>query len=415
DARGMLVIPGAVDVHTHLDAELGGMRTADDFRSGTLAAAAGGVTTIVDYAFQKPGGTLDEAVSEWLERARDKAVIDYGFHVAVLDPSEAALEEIPRIAARGCPSFKVFMMRRFEERARDFLKLFAAAAESRALMNLHAEDENIIGFCTARLLSEGKTANRYFAASRPPLSEASAVTRALGMAEITGATPYFVHLSTAAAIDAIRRARDTGLLALAETRPIYLYLTDKRLEEPGGERFVGHPPLRGDADREAMWAALANGEVDVVATDHCSWMLDRKLAARNFNKLVPGMSNLETLLPMLYSEGVARGRISLERMVDLIAGNPAKIFGLYPKKGVLAEGSDADVVIFDPKQTVVIAAREMHSGSDYDPFEGFEVHGWPKMTIARGEPIVSNRKPAARPGRGRFIPRAAFDRGWRSA
>lgn len=415
DASGMLVLPGAVDPHTHLDARMHGAHSADDFHSGTVAAAAGGVTTIVDYAFQRHGGPLTEAIRNWKEKAHDRAIIDYAFHVAVLDPSEAAVEDLPRAVDRGCPSFKVFMMRRFEERARDFLKVFAAAAQNGGLMTIHAEDENIINFCTQRLIDEGKTATRYFPDSRPAISEAAAVTRALGMAELTGAATYFVHLSTGAALDEIRRARDAGRTVLAETRPIYLYLTEELLRQPDGERFVGQPPLRAAADRDALWKGLADGTIDVVATDHCSWTLKDKRASGTFTHLIPGMANLETLVPMLYSEGVLSGRISIERMVDLVATNPARIFGLYPRKGVIARGADADLVIFDPHQTVVVHQPDMHSGSDYDPFEGVEVRGWPRTTISRGEVIVERRKPRAAPGRGRFVPREPFDPGWRHA
>ncbi len=415
DARGMLVMPGAVDVHTHLDAQMHGARSADDFLSGTIAAAAGGVTTIVDYAFQRNGGHLTEAIRNWREKARERAIIDYGFHIAVLDPSATALEEVASAVDRGCPSFKVFMMRRFEARAHDFLKLFAKSAQNGGLMTIHAEDENIISFCTQRLLDEGKTGAQYFADSRPPISEAAAVARALKMAEFTGAPLYFVHLSSAAALDEIRRARAAGLTVLAETRPIYLYLTEELLRQPDGVRFVGQPPLRSAADRDALWKGLADGTVDVVATDHCSWSLKEKRAAETFTHLIPGMANLETLVPMLYSEGVLSGRISIERMVDLVATNPAKIFGLYPRKGVIARGADADLVIFDPHQTVVVHQPEMHSGSDYDPFEGVEVRGWPRTTISRGEVIVDQRKPRAAAGRGRFIPREPFDSGWRHA
>ncbi len=415
DASGMLVLPGAVDPHPHLEARMHGAQSADDFHSGTVAAAAGGVTTIVDYAFQRQGGHLTEAIRSWREKAHERAIIDYSFHVAVLDPSEAALDEVGRAVDRGCPSFKVFMMRRFEERARDFMKLFAIAAQSGGLMTIHAEDENIIQYCTQRLIDEGKTAARYFPDSRPPLSEAAAVSRALRMAELTGAPLYFVHLSTGAALDEIRRAREAGRTVLAETRPIYLYLTEELLRQPDGVRFVGQPPLRAAADRDAMWAGLADGTIDVVATDHCSWSLKDKRASQTFAHLIPGMANLETLVPMLYSEGVLSGRISIERMVDLVATNPAKIFGLYPRKGVIARGADADLVIFDPHQTVVVRQPEMHSGADYDPFEGVEVRGWPRTTISRGEVIIEYRKARAEPGRGRFIPREPFDPGWRHA
>lgn len=415
DARGMILLPGAVDPHTHLDAEMFNSNTADDFESGTVAAAAGGVTSIVDYAFQAAGGSIAEAVSRWEAKARGRAVIDYAFHIAILDPSPEAIVEIARVVERGVTSFKIFMMRGFEERARDFLRAFRAAADAGALLTIHAEDEHLIGYCTERLLGAGNRGVAHFAASRPPLSEAAAVARGLKMTELTGAPAYFVHLSSKAAIEEIRRARGRRADVLAETRPIYLYLTEDKFLEPQGEKYVGYPPLRPRADVEAIWEALADGTVDVVATDHCSWNLERKLAADRFTRIPPGMSNLETLVPMLYSEGVVKGRITLERMVDLVATNPAKIFGMFPRKGAIVEGADADLVVFDPNAKVVIRASEMHSRADYDPFEGVEVSGWPTHTFSRGEEIVGGRRSLAHPGRGEFIARAPFSRDWRKS
>ncbi len=414
DARGKLLLPGAVDPHTHLDAEMFNLHTIDDFESGTIAAAAGGVTTIVDYAFQERGGTLATAVAKWRAKAEGRAIIDYSFHIALLDPTREAIAEIPRMVEQGFTSFKIFMMMNFEARARDFLRAFRVAGESGALLTIHAEDENLIGYCTEMLLRAGKESVEHFAASRPPLSESAAVKRALAMMQVTGAPAYFVHLSSRDAIAAIRRARDNGRAVLAETRPIYLYLTEERLLEPHGERYVGYPPLRAAEHRDAIWAALADGTVDVVATDHCSWTLENKLSASRFTRVMPGMSNLETLVPMLYSEGVAKGRISLARMVDLVATNPARIFGMYPKKGVIAEGSDADLVVFDPERKVTVHSQEMHSRADYDPFEGFEVTGWPAITISRGEVIVTDRHEDARRGRGEMVRRAPFKAAWRS-
>jgi dihydropyrimidinase len=414
DARGMLLIPGAVDPHTHLDAEMFSTRTIDDFESGTAAAAAGGVTTIIDYAFQARGGSLADAIDKWSAKAQGRAIIDYGFHVALLDPSPEAIAEIPRVVERGVTSIKIFMMQGFESRARDFIRAFKVAGESGALLAIHAEDEHLIGFCTERLLAAGEDDVAHFAASRPPLSEAAAVRRALAMTEVSGAPAYFVHLSSREAIDEVRRARARGRIVLAETRPIYLYLTEERFLEPNGAKYVGYPPLRSAEHRDAIWTALADGTVDVVATDHCSWSLERKTSADRFTRIVPGMSNLETLVPMLYSEGVAKGRISISRWIDLTATNAAKIFGMYPRKGAIVEGADADLVVFDPACKVVIKSGEMHSRSNYDPFEGLEVTGWPKMTISRGVPIVADRKVDAPAGRGEFVARGRFVSGWRS-
>ncbi len=414
DARGMLLLPGAVDAHTHLDGEMFNSRTADDFESGTAAAAAGGVTCVIDYAFQTPGQSLAHGIEHWQQKARGRAIVDYGFHVAVWDPTEAVRDEAARIVESGVASFKIFMMQGFEERARDYLRFFSAAAKAHGLLTIHAEDQHLIGYCTEQLLAAGNRSVAYFAASRPPLSEAAAVARAVRMCELAGVPAYFVHLSSAAALREIRRARAAGANIAAETRPIYLYLTEERYLEPEGERYVGLPPLRSAADRDELWEALADGTIDTVATDHCCWKLHEKLGADRFTRIRPGMSNLETLAPMLYSEGVAKGRISLARMVDLVATNPAKIFGLYPRKGAIVEGADADLVVFDPNRKRVIHAPEMHSRSDYDVFEGFEVTGWPHATISRGEVIVTGRKVEARAGRGEFVRRKPFTAEWRS-
>ncbi|MFZ0658290.1 MAG: dihydropyrimidinase [Candidatus Binataceae bacterium] len=414
DARGMLLLPGAIDAHTHLDAEMYNARTIDDFESGTLAAAAGGVTSIIDYAFQPDGGTLAEAIAKWHAKADGRAIIDYGFHVAILDPSPQAIAEIASIAGRGVTSFKIFMMRGFEARARDFMRAFRAVADAGAMLTIHAEDEHVIGYCTERLLGAGKSGVANFSASRPPLSEAAAVERGLAMASSANAPAYFVHLSSAGALNAIRRARAREQVVLAETRPIYLYLTDERFLEAAGEKYVGFPPLRSERDREAVWEAIADGTIDVLATDHCSWNLAHKSAPDRFTRIPPGMANLETLVPMLYSEGVVKRGLPLARFVDLIAGNPARIFGLYPRKGAIAEGSDADLIVFDPNRQVVIRSSEMHSRADYDVFEGFEVTGWPRETISRGEVVATFRKPTARAGRGRYLERARFNHAWRS-
>jgi dihydropyrimidinase len=414
DARGMLLLPGAIDAHTHLDAEMYNARTIDDFESGTLAAAAGGVTSIIDYAFQPDGGTLAGAIAKWHAKADGRAIIDYGFHVAILDPSPQAIAEIASIAGRGVTSFKIFMMRGFEARARDFMRAFRAVADAGAMLTIHAEDEHVIGYCTERLLGAGKSGVANFSASRPPLSEAAAVERGLAMASSANAPAYFVHLSSAGALNAIRRARAREQVVLAETRPIYLYLTDERFLEAAGEKYVGFPPLRSERDREAVWEAIADGTIDVLATDHCSWNLAHKSAPDRFTRIPPGMANLETLVPMLYSEGVVKRGLPLARFIDLIAGNPARIFGLYPRKGAIAEGSDADLIVFDPNRQVVIRSSEMHSRADYDVFEGFEVTGWPRETISRGEVVATFRKPTARAGRGRYLERARFNHAWRS-
>lgn len=414
DAGGLLVFPGVVDVHTHFDAEMFGSNTADDFESGSNAAAAGGVTTVVDYAFQTPGESLREGVNRWHRKARDRAKVDYGFHIAVLDPTRETLGEVPGLVRDGYSSFKIFMMRGFEARASDFLRFFRAAGQNSALLTIHAEDENIIGYLTERLYAEGNRGVDHFAASRPPSSEAVAAARAIAMAQAADAHLYLVHLSSAAVLDEVRRARSRGSSVIAETRPIYLHLDQSCYAEPNGELFVGYPPLRAACDVSAVWQGLADGTIDTVATDHCSWCADQKSSSLGFARMRPGLSNVETFLPMLFSEGVGGGRFGIERMVELICTNPAKIFGLYPRKGVIALGSDADLVLFDPDAEVTVRSRQMHSRADYDPFEGKKVRGWPVATVRRGQVIAKDRTVTAEPGSGNFLSRAPHDPGWRS-
>jgi dihydropyrimidinase len=414
DAGGLLIFPGVVDVHTHFDAEMFGANTADDFESGSNAAAAGGVTTVVDYAFQTPGESLREGVNRWHRKARERAKVDYGFHIAVLDPTSETLTEVPGLVRDGYSSFKIFMMRGFEARALDFLRFFRAASQNSALLTIHAEDENIIAYCTERLYAEGKRGVDHFAASRPPSSEAVAAARAIAMAQAADAHLYLVHLSSAAVLDEVKRARVRGSAVIAETRPIYLYLNQGCYEEPKGELFVGYPPLRAEQDVSAVWEGLADGTIDTVATDHCSWCADQKSSGKGFARMRPGLSNVETLLPMLYAEGVGGGRFGVERMVELICANPAKIFGLYPRKGVIALGSDADLVLFDPEAEVTVRFEQMHSRADYDPFEGRKVRGWPVATVLRGQVIAKDRTVTAEPGCGKFLRRAPHDPRWRS-
>jgi dihydropyrimidinase len=413
EADGLYVLPGVLDVHTHFDAEMFGERTADDFESGSDAAAAGGVTTIVDYAFQAPGKSLREGVSRWHRKAAGRSKIDYGFHIAVLDPTADAIAEVPSLVRDGYASFKVFMMRDFEARALDFLRFFRVAGQSEALLAIHAEDQNIIDYCTERLYADGNRGVDHFAASRPPSAETVAAARAIAMAWAANAYAYLVHLSSAGALDEVRRARAGGNQVLAETRPLYLYLSENRYHGPSGELYVGYPPLRAECDVTALWDGLIDGTIDTVASDHCSWCAAKKTSPLGFARMRPGMSNVETLLPMLYSEGVGGGKFGLERLVELICSNPAKIFGLYPRKGVIGAGSDADLVLVDPKAEVTVRATQLHSRADYDPFEGWRVRGWPTATISRGEVIAKDRKVTAEPGRGQFIARARFNPRWR--
>jgi dihydropyrimidinase len=409
DATGRLVLPGCVDIHTHLSSSP--TPPLDDFARGSRAAAAGGVTTVCDFAWQQDGEGLRPAVERAMADGK-ASIVDFAFHIVLRDPSPEALAEIPEMAAAGHAGLKVFMrFARFTRRADDYLQALRIAGRAGVLTAVHAEDETIIALITRELLAAGKTGVAWYPESRPPLAETIAVRRAIAFAEAAEAPIYLVHLSCRGALDALREARARGLPVYGETRPIYLYLTREvyALPDNEGAKYVGEPPLREQADVDAIWDALRSGDLSTVCTDHIPYPeAVKKDPSRTFATIPPGMSNLETLLPMLYSEGVAKGRISLPRLVELIATNPARIAGLAPRKGAIAPGADADLVVFDPRRTRTIHAPEMHSAADYDVFEGWQVTGWPETTISRGEVIFADGAVTGQPGRGRFVPRARF-------
>jgi dihydropyrimidinase len=410
DATGKYLFPGGVDVHTHVEFELLGNKSVDDFYSGTAAAACGGVTTIIDYALPEPGQSIQGSIEAWQKKAQDKTVIDYGLHPAILDPTQKIIDEMADAVADGHSSFKLFMigMAKFDELAAHYLKVIAQAGKVGAITNIHAEDQCLISFLSEQLAAQGKLGVRYFADSRPRLSEGLAVQRAITMARYAEAPIYLVHLSCEEALAPIREARARGQIVYGETRPIYLHLSRERFEGPEGERYIGWPPLREASQMDAMWNGLRADNLQTVATDHCGWNLAQKKAKQRVEDLLPGMSNLETIMPMLYSEGVGKGRLSLNRFVDVISTNPAKLFGIYPQKGTIAVGSDADIVIFDPKKQVTIRHRDMHSRSDYELYEGFQVTGWPTHTLSRGEVIVENGNVLGSSGRGKLLRRSRF-------
>ena len=406
DATGLLVLPGGVDVHTHLDAEVGGVRTADDFESGTAAAACGGVTTICDYAWQARGQTLSAAIEAWQARAAGRSHIDYGFHVIVGDASDATLAEIPRLVDLGYPSLKVFMINEFRIPDEALLRVFEAARNAGVIVNVHAENGDMLDHCTRAMLAAGRRDPRYYAQSRPAAAEAEATRRAIEYAALVDAEIYIVHLSCADALEAVSGARRRGLRVWAETRPIYLALTDDRYAAGGTEaaKVVGAPPLRTARDQAALWEGLRSGDIQAIGSDNTSWTVEQKAAgAQDFTRVPYGVPGLETEMPVIYSEGVSRGRIALETFVAAFSTNPARIFGLYPQKGTIAQGSDADLVLFDPARRAVVDERRLHSRAGYDPFNGFELHGLPVLTLSRGEVIARDGQLVSAPGRGRHL------------
>ena len=406
DARGLQVLPGGVDVHTHLDLDLSGVRTADDFEAGTAAAACGGVTTICDYAWQAKSQSLAATIETWKAKASGRAHVDYGFHLILSDVTEERLREIPAIVDAGYPSFKVFTIREFGVTDDALLAVFKAARAVNAVVNVHAENSAILDLATAQLIAAGRWDPRDYAESRPALAETEATRRVIDYAEMVEAEIYIVHMSCRGAADAVRDARRRGLRVWGETRPIYLGLTADAYAAGGVEaaKVAGAPPLRTAADQRAMWEALRTGDIQTIGSDNTSWTVEQKKAGATDFRCIPyGVPGLETEMRVVYSEGVAGGRIGLSTFVAAFATNPARIFGLYPRKGTIAVGSDADLVLFDPARTQVIDERRLHSRAGYDPFHGRTITGVPVLTLSRGEVVARNGELLSRPGRGQHV------------
>jgi dihydropyrimidinase len=415
DATGMYVIPGAIDAHTHLDMPFGGTVTSDDFATGQIAAACGGTTTHVDYSLQSVGGTLREALDTWRSKAEGKAVIDYGFHVAVTDLNASAMAELPDLVKQGITSIKCFMAYKgvFQIDDGTLFQVLEQARELGALVNVHAENGDVIDVLTKRLISEGMVAPRYHAASRPPEVEAEATHRVVALAELARAPLNVVHMTCEASVRHVIEARARGMVDIhGETCPQYLLLNVDQYDEPNfqGAKYVMSPPLRERKENDFLWRQLATGNLETLATDHCSFrMSDQKtLGKDNFAKIPNGMPGIETRVPLAFSEGVGKGRISLQRMVELMCTNPARMYGMFPRKGCIAVGSDADIVLIDPKKRVTLSASTLHQHTDYCPYEGVEVKGYPVVTMSRGEVIYENDQFVGVKGRGKFIKRGPY-------
>ena len=407
DAAGKLVMPGGIDAHVHLTPTLemlSGPRWCDDFASGTRAAAAGGITTVGNMTFPRGSETLSEAIArEAAEAARD-AIVDVLLHPVLTDPATQPLTDIPVLAAEGHTSLKFFMsFGGFTTDPAPYLDAMRLAREAGMLTLIHCEDAAMMDFACRRLLAEGRGAIANYPPSRPIAAEVSATARAVAFAELTGAPTYIVHLSCAGALDEVRRGRARFPGLWIETRPLYLYLTEERFSEADGAKYVGQPPLRTPADVAALWRGLAAGEIDTVCTDHAAWRYaDKVFPGVDVATVRPGVADLETLMPMLFSEGVVKGRLTAQRFVEVTSTNAAKLFGLFPRKGTIAVGSDADLVIWNQNRTKPVRAVEFQSNCDYSPYEGWEITGWPATTISRGEIVFDQGEILGTPGRGRL-------------
>ncbi len=422
DAGGSYVIPGGIDVHTHLDMPFGGTVSSDDFFTGHQAAAFGGTTMHIDFAIQPKGATLRETLDLWHAKAAGKAAIDYGFHVAITDLPDSVMEEIPRCAEYGVTSLKLFMAYKGALQVDDttLFRAMQQAAASDLLIMVHAENGDAIDILIKEALARGEHAPKYHALTRPPELEAEATYRAIRLAEVAKAPLYVVHLTNAGALEAVRLAHARGSSHIfAETCVQYFFFTKDDLARPGfeGAKWVCSPPYREVHDQEALWRGVADGSLQVISTDHCPFWFEggrdgrsagKELGRDSFAAIPNGCPGIEDRMIVLYTHGVRAGRFSLNRWVELCCTNPAKLFGCYPRKGVIAPGSDADVVVWDPQRKGVIAAAAQHQRTDYNLYEGMEVTGLPSVVLSRGRVLVQDGEWKGERGAGAFVPRRPF-------
>jgi len=412
DAAGKYVFPGGIDVHTHLDMPFGGTQSADDFETGTRAALFGGTTTLIDFAIQYKGQSLRTAFDTWMAKASERAVCDYAFHCIITDLGDAQLSEMNALVREGVTSFKLFMAYPgvFMLDDASIFKALQTTAKNGGLVCMHAENGSAIDVIVQQALAEGKRAPKYHALTRPTTAEAEATSRAIALAEMAGAPVYIVHLSCNEALEKVREARDRGLPVYAETCPQYLYLSIENFDVPDfeGAKYVFTPPLREKWHQEKLWNGLKCDHLQVVSTDHCPFCFkeQKELGRSDFTKIPNGGPGIEHRMSLIYSGGVAQGRFSVNRFVELVSTTPAKLFGLYPRKGTIAVGSDADLVIFDPRRKHTISAKTHHMRVDYSMFEGINVTGMPDVVLSRGRIMMQADKFLGRAGQGDFVRRS---------
>ncbi|MDQ6598539.1 dihydropyrimidinase [Bacillus salipaludis] len=416
DAKGCYVFPGGVDPHTHFDMPFGGTVTKDDFETGTIGAAFGGTTTVIDFCLTDKGIPLKNAIQTWHEKSGEKAVIDYGFHLMIGEINDDVLAQLPQVInEEGITSFKVFMAYKNVLQADDetLYRTLAFAKEHGALVMVHAENGDVIDYLTKKALADGNTDPIYHALTRPQELEGEATGRAAKLTGLANSQLYVVHVTCADAVEQIAEARKKGFNVWGETCPQYLVLDQSYLEKPNfeGAKYVWSPPLREKWNQDVLWNALKNGELQTLGSDQCSFDFkgQKELGRGDFSKIPNGGPIVEDRLSILFSEGVKKGRISLNQFVELTSTRAAKLFGLFPKKGTIAVGADADIVIFDPNVERVISAESHHLAVDYNAFEGMKVIGEPVSVMVRGEFVVRDKQLVAKPGTGQFLKRAKYN------
>ncbi|MFC5448446.1 dihydropyrimidinase [Paenibacillus aestuarii] len=416
DASGRYVFPGGVDPHTHLDMPFGGTVTADNFETGTKAAAFGGTTTIIDFCLTNKGVPLSRSVQTWHDKATGKAVIDYGFHLMIAEMTEDVLAELPiMIKEEGITSLKVFMAYKNVFQADDgtLYRTLIEAKQHGALVMVHAENGDVIEHLIAKALAEGKTEPIYHALTRPSVIEGEATGRAAKLTQLANSQLYVVHVTCQEAVEQIAEARNRGVDVWGETCPQYLLLDQTSLEKDDfeGAKYVWSPPLRARDHQEALWNALKNGQLQTLGSDHCSFNFkgQKELGLGDFSKIPNGGPTIEDRFSILFSEGVKKGRITLNQFVDIVSTRSAKLFGLFPQKGTIAVGCDADIVIFDPNVQRTLSAETHHMNVDYNPFEGMTITGEPVSVLSRGKFVIRDKQFVGSPGAGQFLKRSIYN------
>ncbi len=411
NAEGKYIIPGGIDVHTHLDMPFGKITSSDDFESGTIAAAFGGTTCIIDFATQSRGMETRQAVDEWHKKAEGKAVIDYGFHMIITELSDNYSDDLKNLIQEGITSFKMFMAYPNSLMVDDavIFKVLKECVNTGALLGIHAENGREIDILVKNAITRGNTSPIYHALTRPAVSEGEAVSRSIALAQMAGAPVYIVHLSTFDGLERISEAREKGIRVYAETCPQYLFLSLEDMGKPGNDdaKLIFTPPVREKWNQKKLWEGLRNNSIQVVATDHCPFKMADKTGPliTDFTKIPNGGAGIEHRLQLLFQGGVNEGRLTLNRWVEICSANPARMFGLYPRKGTIKQGSDADLVIWNPMTKYTISAETHHMNVDYSMYEGKQVTGNAETVISRGEIIIEKNKFTGKSGWGKYIKR----------